>query len=374
MRILLDLSVAKIPSLKSARVIHGLITRSCGKLDSSPSAYGRLMAAPFRIGEVIIRGGQLLRFLGFGSHMSGFVRFVQHYFPKVAADRILTAYGHSGVARVLTFKNRRRDVLRSLGLDESSQLVLSQESYADKDWFSKIERPSGLLLDVPSWECWPGNRGGVLTELRWQETWQELTNNLMPFEIEVVKLRYGLDGEEALTSGEIAAKLNLTPAVVNHRARAALWRMRRSAEWRYKLTKRLHEEEKQAERDEERKRIEAEELKEELRALKKAPRWRSQWESEPIKGHASQLPFSGYPDAKDLLSSEKNFSLLNHPTSETAKWLCWYDEERDWFDCSEFFQRPLKAWKTTDGYGITYVHVLVYQGSRFVVFTRPIAY
>ncbi len=219
-----DMLIDRVNVRKGVQTVRRLVREQFGRFeDTSMVTMGRFMRTRFRIDEVVVSGAQLLRFLGCtgrgrGSTTAGFHRFLERYFPKVAADRLLAAHGHEGAAFVVSLAGRRKAALSLLDAREREEFIPTQTAYADKEWLHELERPAGLLLDVPSDGVWPLCRGSEETrapddlsaEREWAKRLERLLGILSPREVNILHWRFGLNGEDALTLQEAGDKLNLS--------------------------------------------------------------------------------------------------------------------------------------------------------------------
>ncbi len=197
--------------------------------------FGRFMNARFSVGDIRISGRQVLRFLGYRPTYRGFAKFMARYYPKVVADRWLTARGFEGSTRARSFGMRRDDILRSLDMADEEGLINSQEEIADESWWSVLEQPSGPLADVPNESIWPLCRESVETrspddlciEREWADELVRLLDTLPPREAHLLRLRFGLDGEDELTFKEIGDRYGVSRERVRQIQMNALAKIRR---------------------------------------------------------------------------------------------------------------------------------------------------
>ena len=68
---------------------------------------------------------------------------------------------------------------------------------------------------------------------------EELLDTLSQEEAQVIKLRYGLDGNEMHSYAEVAQELNITPIMVRERESSALIKLRESDKLNNESTRKL---------------------------------------------------------------------------------------------------------------------------------------
>lgn len=235
-QLLEDEAVDKMPPLEDRGAIQRLLRDSfCTPRGLGHRAHSRFLRSRIRVSDVTISGAQLLRHLGYARTHKGFGRFLGRYYPKLVADRLLTAHGLSGAPYVMSFPARRAYQLRSIGRAGEDELIPDRSAYADQSWFAEIERPSGLLTEIAErderlpWEMSQPSPGEEHDSKRLHDLLERLIDReLSPREVEVVCRYFGLRDHEELNYKEIGERLGVSGTRVWQMAVDALRKLRLS--------------------------------------------------------------------------------------------------------------------------------------------------